>query len=184
LTFAAMRLWTPSVQAQYPQAATTNIVNEATGEMYGAVFSVPRGQASGSGVNKALAVFGEQFELLNVTAADNVSAGQSMAITLRWRTLHPTSTRYTTFVHLATGDKPLVTGVDGEPCGASYPTDIWHKDEVVQYDLALQLPNDLPRGNYSVMIGMYNTATGERLTMTQTDQREPDRALGRTITVK
>lgn len=184
LTFAALRLWTPSVRAQYPQAMMTNVVNEATGEVYGAVFNIPQGQVSVSGASKALATFGDQFELLDVTTADELVGGQASLITLRWRTLHASLTRYTTFVHLVTRDKPFVTGVDGEPCGASYPTDVWHKDEVVQYDLALQLPNDLPRGNYSVMIGMYNAATGERLAASQADQREPDRVLARTVTVK
>lgn len=184
LTFAAMRLWTPSVRAQYPQAATTNIVNEATGELYGVIFTIPAGQTSSAGANKALAVFGDGFELLDVATKDEFVGGQTAWITLRWRTLRPAPTRYTTFVHLAAHDKPLVAGVDGEPCGDSYLTDAWHKDEVVQYELALQLPNDLPRGNYSLMIGMYNTATGERLAASQMDQREPDRALARTITVK
>ncbi|MBI5053878.1 MAG: glycosyltransferase family 39 protein [Chloroflexi bacterium] len=184
LTFAAMRLWTPSVRAQSPQAATTNIVNESTGELYGVIFKVPAGQTSSAGASKALATFGDQFDLLDVATKDDYVSGQTALITLRWRTLRPSLTRYTTFVHLAAHDKPLVAGVDGEPCGASYPTDVWHKDEVVQYDLALQLPNDLPLGNYSVMIGMYNTATGERLAASQADQRESDRALARTITVK
>lgn len=184
LTFAAMRLWMPSVRAQYPQAMMTNVVNEATGEVYGAVFNIPSGQVSVSGASKALATFGDQFELLDVTTADEFVGGQASSITLRWRTLRPSPTRYTTFVHLVAGDKPLVAGVDGEPCGASYPTDAWHEGEVIQYELMLQLPYDLPRGSYAVMIGMYNTATGERLAMSQMNQPEPDRALARTITVK
>jgi|GEM_PF-1815290 len=179
--------WLPSIEAQFKNfSVIKEIVHEPEPYLYGVVARVEKDQASVSGSGVAIATFGDtqRVELIAVDAPNEINAGAAMPIGLRWRSQGTPPTRYTTFVHLATRDKPLYAGVDGEPCASWYPTNIWQANEVVQYQLTLNVPNDLPSNNYDIMIGVYDTATGERLPMKQTNQREADRAFVKTLVVK
>jgi hypothetical protein len=179
-TFAALPQWIPSVLAQYPAATQTDILHEPEVYQYAAVLKVPAGQVSASGAGEAIAKFGDQFELL----ALELPADVATPLTLRWRAVAPTSIRYTSFVHLVGEGKPFIAGVDGEPCAGWYPTSQWHPGEIVEYQLALTLPPDLAPGVYDLAVGMYDWTTGERLPVSQTNRREPDRAFAGTIVIK
>jgi hypothetical protein len=50
--------------------------------------------------------------------------------------------------------------------------------------VTLTLPADLAPGRYDLLVGMYELASGQRLPITQPDQREPDRAWAETVTVR
>lgn len=171
--------------AQYPAAHVTDVMHEPEAYQYGGVVSVPAGQASVDGNAEPIAMFGGSFALLAATLpADPVRPGDSVPITLRWRMAEPVDTAYSTFVHLVGVGKPLVAGVDAAPCAGWYPTDRWHTDEVVQYQLTLVIPSDLVAGNYEVAVGMYNWISSERLPVVQTNGREPDRAFVGPMVVK
>ena len=184
-TFATLPQWIPSVLAQYPAATQTDILHEPEVYQYAAVLKIPAGQASATGMDEAVAKFGDQFELLAVMPPDStIAPGSVMPLMIRWRTVAPTSIRYTSFVHLVGEGKPFIAGVDGEPCAGWYPTSQWHPGEIVEYQLALSLPPDLAPGVYDLAVGMYDWTTGERLPVSQANQREPDRAFAGTIVIK
>lgn len=183
--FVTQANWLPSIEAQFKNfSIIKEIVHEPEPYLYGVVARVEKYQASVSGSGAALATFGDILELIALDAPSEIDAGAAMPIGLRWRSRGTPPTRYTTFVHIATRDKPLYAGVDGEPCATWYPTNQWQANEVVQYQLTLNVPNDLPQDNYDIMIGVYNTATGERLSVKQANQREADRAFAKIIIVK
>ena len=184
-TFAALPQWIPSVLAQYPTATQTDILHEPEVYQYAAVLKVPAGQASASGAGEAVAKFGDQFELLAIESpVSNIAPGSVVPLMLRWRAAAPSAIPYTSFVHLVGDGKPFIAGVDGEPCAGWYPTNRWHPGEVVEYQLALSLPPDLAPGVYELAVGMYDWKTGERLPVSQANQREPDRAIAGTIVIK
>ncbi len=177
--------WLPSIETQFKNLSVVKeIMHEPEPYLYGVVVRVEKDQASLSGSSAAMATFGDILELIGVDAPGEINAGAAMPIGLRWRSTVTPPTRYTTFVHLATRDKPLYAGVDGEPCATWYPTNQWQANEVVQYQLTLNVPNDLPPNSYEIMIGVYDTATGERLSVKQANQREADRAFVKTLVVK
>jgi hypothetical protein len=184
-TFAALPQWIPSVLAQYPTATQTDILHEPEVYQYAAVLKIPAGQVSASGAGEAIAEFGDQFELLAVMPPDStIAPGSVMPLMIRWRAVAPSAISYTSFVHLVGGGKPFIAGVDGEPCAGWYPTSQWHPGEVVEYQLTLSLPPDLAPGVYDLAVGMYDWTTGERLPVSQANQREPDRAFAGTIVIK
>jgi hypothetical protein len=179
--------WLPRIETQFKNfLVIKEIVHEPEPYLYGVAVRVEKDQASVSGSGGAIATFGDTqgVELIAVDTPNEINAGAALPIGLRWRSTGTPPTRYTTFVHLATRDKPLYAGVDGEPCATWYPTNIWQANEVVQYQLMLNVPNDLPPDSYEIMIGVYDTATGERLSVKQTNQREVDRAFVKILTVK
>jgi hypothetical protein len=184
-TFVTHADWLPSIEAQFKKFSTVKeIVHEPEPYLYGLVVRVEKDQSSVSGSGTALAIFGDILELLDVDTVNEINVGATLPIKLKWRSKVVPPARYTTFVHLVSRDKPYITGVDYEPCAAWYPTNQWHANEVVQYQLTLQVPNDLAPDVYDMMIGVYDTLTSERLPLMQTNQREPDRAFIKTLVVK
>jgi len=183
--FAALPQWIPSILTQYPQATGTDVLHEPETYQYGAVLAVPNGVSSEAASHVEAARFGSILALLSVKTPDEAYApGAQVPVKLQWLALAAPADRYTTFVHLVGAGKPLAAGVDGEPCAGWYATDQWHAGEVVEYTLTLSLPPDLAPGVYDLAAGVYQWPTGERLPVSQPDQREPDRAFVVTLTVK
>ena len=183
--FAALPQWIPSILTQYPQATVTDVLHEPETYQYGAVLAVPNGVSSEAASQVEAARFGSILALLSVKTPDEAYApGAQVSVKLQWLALAAPVGRYTTFVHLVGAGKPLAAGVDGEPCAGWYATDQWHAGEIVEYTLTLSLPPDLALGVYALAVGVYQWQTGERLPVSQPDQREPDRAFVATLTVK
>ena len=82
---------------------------------------------------------------------------------LAWQAVAPDGRDYTVFVHLLDGAGELVAQSDGPPQGGAYPTSIWSAGEQVADTRALALPGDLPPGEYTLFVGLYDPASGARL---------------------
>lgn len=74
----------------------------------------------------------------------------------------PDGRDYAVFVHLLDSAGELVTQSDGPPQGGAYPTSIWAAGEQVADARALALPGDLPPGEYTLFVGLYDPAGGAR----------------------
>jgi hypothetical protein len=175
-SFAVMNSWVPSVIDQYPNAREEKILNTDSGEVFGSLLTLNGGQTSRLGLAPALAKFGTDLELIGFELESAPRRGDSLKLTLRWRALAKPATRYTAFVHLLDAQQNLVSGMDREPCEGTYNTSQWHRNEVVQYQIAVAAPATLPAGDYEFALGLYDTITQERLPVMQLNQREPDRA--------
>jgi hypothetical protein len=106
--------------------------------------------------------FGDIGELLgyNLTAAPN---GRAYTVTLAWRALKETSASYTVFVHIA-GEKGAVVGQrDAVPGAGAAPTTSWIPGEVITDTYIVDVKPEAAAGSYSLEIGMYQAATGQRL---------------------
>ncbi|MDQ7029130.1 MAG: hypothetical protein Q9O62_04810 [Ardenticatenia bacterium] len=91
-------------------------------------------------------------------------SGQSLSITLYWLSRRPTPMNYKVFVHLTgpDGGRPLAQS-DGDPGGGYTPTSRWVAGELVPDRHRLDVPDDLPPGDYLLWAGLYDFSTGERL---------------------
>ena len=89
-------------------------------------------------------------------------AHEAAVFTLYWRALETIPTNYTRFIHLVDPvSGQIVAQVDGYPRGDSYPTSQWTSGEIVADAVRLH-PDDLPAGEYEIVIGFYENL-GERL---------------------
>jgi hypothetical protein len=52
-------------------------------------------------------------------------------------------------------DQPLTQNV--------YPSSLWSPGELIPDTVTIPLPNSLPSGEYSLWVGLYDFATGQRL---------------------
>ena len=70
---------------------------------------------------------------------------------------------YKVFVHVTDASGRPLAQWDGRPCLNLGSTRQWVAGETVRDHVLLALPEDMPPGEYSVVAGLYDEATGERL---------------------
>jgi hypothetical protein len=107
--------------------------------------------------------FADTFELLGAASQLQVKTGETLVLHLAWRALRPAKLDYTLFVHLLDMDGNYVTGYDSYPARGQYPTSGWRAGEVVAHNVPLPIPAEASPGSYSIEIGWYDLASGERL---------------------
>lgn len=89
--------------------------------------------------------------------------GRELRLTLYWQALAEMDRDYTVFTHLVDAGGRIWAQHDGQPVGGDYPTSLWSVGEVVADEHVLVVKRDAPPGEYRLLVGMYELATGERL---------------------
>jgi hypothetical protein len=118
------------------------------------------------------ALFGDVLRLMGYQLHRD---GDHLTVTLHWRAEQLMDTDYKVFVHVF----DLKTGVraaqdDAMPLRWTHPTTYWKSHDTVTDDIPLSLEN-APAGTYSVLVGVYDPQTGERLpVMGNSGQLQPD----------
>jgi len=92
-------------------------------------------------------------------SAQSLRPGDTLALTLLWRSTSPTQTRWKVFTHLLDGSSKIVAQRDAEPADNLKPTSSWQAGEVVEDNYGILVPPDLPTGAYTLEIGMYSGET-------------------------
>ncbi|MDM8530548.1 hypothetical protein QUF63_05200 [Anaerolineales bacterium HSG25] len=106
-----------------------------------------------------------------VTLLDYQLAPMSQTLTLVWQVQQPIANDYTIFIQawpqeadgsVDPANSTMLTGFDGPPVNGDYPTSLWNAGEVIvdQHELDLDSLGDEP---FTLLVGLYNPATGERL---------------------
>ncbi|MGQ9828746.1 MAG: hypothetical protein ACUVSW_12880 [Roseiflexus sp.] len=91
-----------------------------------------------------------------------ISAGVGLQINLYWQALTDMEKDYTLFVHVYDSNGRRVAQRDLPLRFYDYPTSHWQVGEMVIDQADTPLP-ELPVGKYSLLIGLYDPKTGERL---------------------
>jgi hypothetical protein len=142
----------------------------------------PRGETPRP--DRPAATFADGLLLAQVSAPAAARAGQSIPLRLAWWSAGSTATPLTVFVHLLDEADRQRAGADGPPAGGANPTTVWQPGETVLDDRSLPLPADLPPGRYRIECGLYDAATGRRLTLQAAPARLDDGAIVATVDVK
>jgi hypothetical protein len=96
---------------------------------------------------------------------DQATPGEQIMVTLYWQALAEMATDYTVFTHLLGADGAVITQNDTMPVAGAYPTTLWVAGEFVADPHPLDLPSDLAPGTYTLEVGMYVVASGDRLSV-------------------
>jgi hypothetical protein len=91
-----------------------------------------------------------------------------LPVSLTWRPLEPTAANFKVYVHLVPVDETRGTAwprpqEDSIPCETTEPTWKWRPGEYILDEHRLELPSNLPLGEYYVTVGLYDADTQERL---------------------
>lgn len=116
---------------------------------------------------------GAQLRLLGYVTVPQVSdsgvlvasPGDSVSLTLYWRAQARPAHDYARFLHLINERGEIVTQSDDLVGTQDYPTGLWEAGEWAADEIILAVPGGLPAGLYTLLVGLYEPTTFERLTL-------------------
>lgn len=115
-------------------------------------------------------LFANGIELLGYVWDRPLSPGQTVALTLFWRTRQRVPYDYTVFVHVVDTADQRWGQHDKPPLEGSYLTNVWRVNEVIIDHYKLEIDPDAPSGNLRILVGLYLQQTGARAPLSGTDQ--------------
>ncbi len=127
----------------------------------GSVLILPREGPRGDAAAPPFASFGERIVLDDLRL---IPGDAMLHVDVRWRALVDLSRDYKLFVHLVDGNGKLMDQVDTMPRDWTAPTSTWQESETLR-DLVSLDTFGLPAGTYQVNVGLYDAATGDRLSV-------------------
>jgi len=92
-----------------------------------------------------------------------VDRSQPVRLTLYWQASEPVAEDLSVFVQLLDASGQLAWQTDRYPVDGFRPTSSWQVGEVISDRYAWGLPSEMPPGQYTLIAGLYNWRTGERL---------------------
>lgn len=96
-------------------------------------------------------------------AGQTYAPGDLLHLNLVWRPELALTADYKVFVHVAGADGRPEAQWDALPCFDMARTSQWAPGERISDQILLALPKELASGDYQVLVGLYDQATGERL---------------------
>jgi hypothetical protein len=101
-------------------------------------------------------------------STEQIAAGDTIAITLWWESLHNQLDERSIMLHLRNSADERIIDADGPPASGGRPTTQWRTGEVIIDDRRLTIPADLPPGRYWLVIGSYRWPSLEPLVWSDT----------------
>ncbi|MFC1961041.1 hypothetical protein ACFLYO_10055, partial [Chloroflexota bacterium] len=103
-----------------------------------------------------------EIQLVGYTLPDvNLSAGETIPVTLFWQALQRPRENAEIFVQIWDEAGQNLAGWHGLPFNGVYRTWVWGADEIVATHHHLTLPDDLPVGRYTLAAGLYRLLHNE-----------------------
>ena len=139
-------------------------VHGRASEELGSVAPVPE--------NRLGVSFADQIDLLGYSlSARSLSPEDSFELDLLWSPRGRPKGEYTVFVHFLDSEGQIHAQADSPPKGGEYPTSVWDAGEFISDRRTISLGPDLPPGEYSLAIGLYDPSTGRRLELIDENNR-------------
>jgi hypothetical protein len=114
--------------------------------------------------------FGDRLWLREYHAGPpEAHAGEVWPFSLFWQAEEVMAEDYVVFVQLLDQNGGLQAQLDRQPVGGFRPTSTWQPGEMVRDSYGLELPADLPSGDYRLIAGLYLPATMERVTVADSE---------------
>jgi len=119
--------------------------------------------------------FGDHLSLLGFNPPQTLRRpGDRLHLTLYWQPTSPTEEDAKVFVHLYDASGRLQSQSDGWAYHGTRPPYTWEPGEVVEDPRTLSLPADLPPGDYSLEVGLYDPSGSGRLPAHRDGVRQPE----------
>ena len=130
----------------------------------GQITTAERMYAMPDAAHPVMAGLGEQIELVGYEVMpDSSSLDGRVRLALYWKAREGVNGDFTVFAHLIDGEEGIVAQHDGQPDGGRYPTSQWLEGEIVEDEHDLEVRAGQEPGEYTLVVGMYEAETGERL---------------------
>jgi hypothetical protein len=121
------------------------------------------------------ALFGGQIGLRSVEVqSTDIQAGGRLMVRLLWHAQRRVTKDYTLFTHLVGRDQQPVAQQDQPPTAGFMPTRFWRAGDLVDDAVTIALPATLPSGEYTLLMGLYDPQSLQRLPVTSNGQPAGD----------
>ncbi len=156
----------------YPILAT--VLNPETGQSVGQSVALANVTVEAQARNFELpqdvvpvsAVLGDEIELVGYKLHNRtVKPRETFGLTLYWRSLGFADSNYTVFVHAVGPDQSIRGQWDSVPGQGMSPTSGWVPGEIIEDHYEVPMAKKAPAWEYDIFVGMYDSLTGERLTL-------------------
>jgi hypothetical protein len=119
---------------------------------------------------------GPAIDLVGFTLlTPEIHAGDFLVLNLYWRALASPELDYTIFIHVLDEAGNFITQKDTMPADGASPTSRWQPGQFVEDSHSIPVPENMPPGEYHILVGMYDFQTGARLPVTTPEGEElPD----------
>ncbi len=104
--------------------------------------------------NAITARYGDTLAVVDIITTLEVTAGAPLHIDLFWQALQPLELDYSVGVYLIDADGTIVAQQDGPPSGVP-PTSAWEVGTVYPARQTVNVPPDLPPGDYALEVAVY-----------------------------
>lgn len=111
-----------------------------------------------NGATPVNARFQGGVDLIAATLATSATPGSDLPLELDWRAHQPIQRNLKVFVHLVDVREKLWSQHDSPPVNGRDPTNLWTAGGLVVDRHALNLPGNLPEGQYWIEVGLYDNA--------------------------
>jgi hypothetical protein len=92
--------------------------------------------------------------------------GETINVSLFWETKQPITEDYVVFAHLLDEKGQIKAQSDSAPRAGAYPTTWWQPRQIIEDVHQIVLPEDLSGGVYQLVVGLYRSEDGTRLSLT------------------
>jgi 4-amino-4-deoxy-L-arabinose transferase-like glycosyltransferase len=103
--------------------------------------------------------------VIRLLGYDLVQEFEALQLTLYWESLAQTSYDWTIFSHLRNRANETVAQGDVLAGGGRYSSSLWDANEKIADSITIKLTPEIPPGEYSLVVGLYDLNTGVRLTV-------------------
>jgi hypothetical protein len=160
-------------EAGRPGLPAINPAGQEVGPTIGQLKLIPvRWPPAGAPV---LANFADHIALESYAVEGCAAQAKSCTVTFKWLAQGRPAADYTVFIQLWQGERQIA-GFDGPPLQNDYPTGLWEAGEVIIDPHRLDLSGVSP-GEYRLVAGLYQLASGERLAASSQGQPLPNNAI-------
>lgn len=118
--------------------------------------------------------FGGILRLIHYDIPKEVVAGSPLEFTLYWELLGGMDRMYSVFSHLIDEKWSMCGQSDGLPRFEEGLVESWTEGRVVEDRRMIEVPANIPEGNYRIEIGVYSPETMERLKVKDTEEGHSD----------
>jgi hypothetical protein len=139
--------------ALYASAQSVSVVESGLGTLFGDPALAQAGIDESNG----------WIRLNGYALTPDSTPGGAILLALRWQSLRAVADNYHVFVHLLDARGEKIAQRDGQPVQWMRPTSTWQPGEEIIDHYGLLLPPDLPTGEYTIAIGLYDPVSGQRL---------------------
>jgi hypothetical protein len=139
--------------ALYASALVEPLVEAGLGTVFGDPALAERGVDENNG----------WIRLHGYALTTETSPGGAILLSLRWESIRPVDYNYHVFVHLLDGRGEKVMQRDGQPVQWMRPISTWQPGEEIVDHYGLLLADDIPTGEYTIAVGLYDPVSGQRL---------------------